>query len=94
MTIYLPLTTQFAPTQGPICLYAEEESCCYEHDSCERIIREVDPTLYDGLGFCRNHGFQKVTEFGSNPGFCAGNIYWANLACGCQQVEDNSYLEA
>jgi hypothetical protein len=44
---------------------------------------------------CPNrHGFQRITSFLSSPGFCAGRVHVTNLQCGCQVVDDQSYLEA
>jgi hypothetical protein len=48
-----------------------------------------DPTIE-----CDLHGPQLVVDEGSVPGFCAGTISWATLACGCQHVDDGSYLES
>lgn len=86
-------TTYWKPTQGPTCLEAEEHPGDCGHESCERIDNEADPTLYENGAYCGKHGWQAILEFDSTPGFCAGRIYWANLACGCQLVEDCSYLE-
>lgn len=43
---------------------------------------------------CPTHGVVTITESGSSPGFCAGSVYWTALSCGCQIVDDQSYLES
>jgi hypothetical protein len=44
--------------------------------------------------FCSTCGRdRRVIRYGSAPGFCAGTVDWADLSCGHQIMQDNSYLE-
>jgi hypothetical protein len=47
----------------------------------------------EGETWCEKHGITTVLESGRNEGFGAGYVYWAKLACGCDEMEDASYLE-
>ena len=43
---------------------------------------------------CEKHGWTEALDVHQTPGFCAGSVYVTDLACGCQIVDDCSYLEA
>jgi len=37
----------------------------------------------------RGHGEQEITDFGQGPGLAGGQIYWTDLACGCQDWDES-----
>lgn len=54
---------------------------CHQLDDCNHVR-------------CETHGWTEITSQGRTPGFSAGDVYWADLACGCQLFDDDSYLES
>lgn len=71
--------------EGPPCATAEFQGEC-PHPTCALI----DPPQ----GECRDHGWQLVTSHGVSTGFAGGRVYWANLACGCSDVDESGDLRA
>jgi hypothetical protein len=74
--------------EGPLCAHADYWGYC-THKSCNLI----NPAQ----AFCpmnRDHGWQLVVDHGSGRGFAGGNIYWANLACGCFDMDESDDIRA
>jgi hypothetical protein len=72
--------------EGPLCGRADYEGFC-DHGSCKLI----EPTQM----FCHNnHGWQLVVDHGSARGFAGGNIYWAQLYCGCVDMDESDDIRA
>jgi hypothetical protein len=66
--------------EGPICGGMYHEGDC-GHESCKLVEPEQS--------FCEKHlSWQLVEESGVSSGF-AGRVYWANLACGCFDVDES-----
>lgn len=86
-------TTEFVLTQveGPICQGLAEYGDC-SHITCWQADLR-DESVLEGQAFCATHGWQQITKSESTPGFCAGSVYWTELACGDSLIEDLSYLE-
>jgi hypothetical protein len=56
---------------------------------------EMAPDEDDGdRAFCKTHGWQQVTDAGSNPGFAGGGISWWTMACGCYGADESADLRA
>lgn len=43
---------------------------------------------------CPQHGATAITDQGSGQGFAGGSVYWANLACGCTDLDESADLRA
>ena len=70
---------------GPLCEERDFTGEC-PHRSCELI---EPPQLW-----CDRHGWQLVTDYGVSTGFAGGRCPWANLACGCFDVDESDDLRA
>jgi len=81
----LVLDTRIRLAEGPVCDHLEFTGEC-PHSSCLL----VEPPQGD----CRLHGWQLVLSEGSGSGFAGGRIYWAELACGCTDMDEHGDLEA
>lgn len=71
--------------EGPLCATAEFQGEC-PHQSCA--MREP------AQGECVKHGWQLVTDHGVSTGFAGGRVYWANLACGCSDIDESDDVRA
>jgi hypothetical protein len=71
--------------EGPLCESADYQGEC-PHQSCAAI----EPAQ----GECARHGWQLVDDHGVSTGFAGGRVYWANLACGCFEVDESDDLRA
>jgi hypothetical protein len=84
--------SELIPVEGPSCdPWEVPVGIC--HQSCAAIEASYYPEVYDDLSLCRKHGYQTIIGQGHNDGFGAGFVYWTNLACGCTDMDDCSYLE-
>lgn len=75
-------------TEGPLCGHHNYNGFC-DHESCALI----EPYQ----SFCpmgRNHGWQLIIKQGSGGGFAGGRIYWAELACGCVDMDESDDIRA
>lgn len=71
--------------EGPVCGEREYQGGC-DHESCEL----AEPYQM----WCENHGWQIMTDHGSRGGFAGGRIYWAELACGCVDMDESDDIRA
>lgn len=93
---------------GPLCAYwyarhshHEDPGGCI-HDSCMAIThgdcqacdREAEAAERAGLVWCTRHGYTPVTDSGQSTGFAGGAVYWANLACGCADMDESADVRA
>ena len=84
--------------RGPLCGDAEREGYC-EHTSCAAIYFAEFRGCCGGCQsadfvVCPDHGYTTVLESGSGGGFAGGRIYWAELACGCTDVDESADVRA
>jgi hypothetical protein len=71
--------------EGPMC---ESQSFFGEcgHVSCLLPFPDQD--------FCGRHGWQQITSRDVSQGFAGGRIYWADLTCGCQNIDESDDIRA
>lgn len=82
--------------RGPVCYDADGCGDC-DHSSCVTIMREWDCRACEAMEpytVCDRHGYQTIVNSGTSTGFAGGTVYWANLACGCFDVDESDDVRA
>lgn len=109
MTMTATEETPHTCPQGPLCAYwhsthysVEDPGGCV-HDSCMGIVHdfqcracqdEVNDADANDLAYCVKHGYVAVSDSGSTSGFAGGTVNWAQLACGCFDMDETGDMEA
>lgn len=75
-------------TAGPLCEGRTLDYPC-DHGSCAEAYR-TQPAFVD----CPKHGQVTITDSGSYTGFAGGTCYWAELSCGCHDVDESDDVRA